>query len=204
MIGIRFTAAAGAALALALTLASSGCTTSASTTTAQNPQEAAGLGPLSAETRRDIRQGYQDALQRLDETTPGSHELIAKAAGVLVFPQTISAGLLVGAQFGNGELRVKDAFSGYYRMTGGSVGLQIGAQSRSLVFLFMTQEALNRFRESNGWSVGADASVAVMKVGANGAVDINVAQTPTIAFVMTNAGLMANLSLQGTKVTPIE
>jgi lipid-binding SYLF domain-containing protein len=192
------------ALALSIAMVTSGCTTTASTTTAQNPEEAAGLGPLSAETRRDIRLGYQDALQRLDDTTPGSRELISKAAGILVFPQTISAGLVVGAGFGNGELRIKDAFSGYYRMTTGSLGFQIGAQSRTLIFLFMTQDALDNFRNSKGWSVGADASVAVLKVGANGAIDINVAQTPTVAFVMTNAGLMANLTLQGTKVTPIE
>ncbi len=192
------------AMLATLALMSAGCTTTAGITGVRSPEDAAGLGPLTAETRRDIRQGYQDALVRLDETTPGAHDLIDKAEGILVFPQVLSAGFVVGGGFGNGELRIKDSFAGYYRTTTGSLGLQIGAQSRTLVFLFMTQDALDNFRNSKGWSVGADASVAVLKVGANGAIDINVAQTPTVAFVMTNAGLMANLTLQGTKVTPIE
>jgi len=65
----------------------------------------------------------------------------------------------------------------------------------------MTQEALNKFRNSNGWTAGADASVAVAKVGANGTLDTNTAGQSVVAFVMTNAGLMANLSVEGTKIT---
>ena len=190
--------------AAVLSIFISGCTTTASTTTASTPKEAAGLGPLSAEARRDIADGYRDTLRRLYETTPGSRELVAKAAGVLIFPRAISAGFVVGGEFGNGELRVKDRFAGYYRTTTGSVGWQIGAQSRALVFLFMTQDSLAKFRESKGWSVGADASVALLKLGATGEIDVNIAQAPTIAFVMTNIGLMANLTLEGTKITRIE
>lgn len=196
----RFILAAVAALGAV----ASGCTTSASTTRAVTPSEAAGLGPLTAESRRDIRNGYDDTVRRLDETTPGADELIAKAVGVLVFPQVISGGLVVGAELGNGVLRVNKNFAGYYRIATGSLGLQFGAQSRALVFLFMTQEALDRFRDSNGWSVGADASLAVLRVGANGAIDVNVAQAPTIGFVMTNAGLMANLTFKGTRISPIQ
>ena len=192
------------AAVLALAALAAGCTTSISTTTAVTPSDAAGLGPLTAEERRDIRNGYDDTVRRLQDTTPGASELIAKAAGVLVFPQAISGGLVLGAEFGNGVLRINNNFAGYYRTTTGSLGLQIGAQSRSLVFLFMTPESLKNFRESQGWSVGADASVAVLKVGANGAIDINVAQAPTIAFVMTNAGLMANLTFKGTRIVPIQ
>jgi lipid-binding SYLF domain-containing protein len=189
---------------LCAVLALLGCTATTSTTTPTASRDATGLGALSAEDKRDIDQGYRDTLRRLYETTPGSRELVAKAAGVLVFPRAISAGFVVGGEFGNGELRVKDAFAGYYRTTTGSFGLQIGAQSRALVFLFMTQESLKKFRESQGWSVGADASVAVLKVGANGEIDVNSWNQPTIAFVMTNAGLMANLTLEGTKITRIE
>lgn len=191
-------------LGAALVVLASGCTTTMSTTRAVTPSDAAGLGPLTAEERRDIRNGYDDTMRRLDETTPGASELIDKAVGVLVFPQVISGGLVVGAELGNGVLRVNKNFAGYYRIATGTLGLQIGAQSRTLVFLFMTQEALDSFRSSTGFSVGADASVAILKVGANGAIDVNVAQAPTIAFVMTNAGLMANLTLKGTRITPIQ
>ncbi|HSW03082.1 BPSL1445 family SYLF domain-containing lipoprotein [Aquabacterium sp.] len=187
----------------ALTALIVGCTTTASVTTASTPREAAGLAPLSTEKKREIDEGYRGTLQRLYETTPGSRELVGKAAGVLVFPRAISAGLGVGGEFGTGELRMNNRIEGYYRTTSASIGWQAGAQSRALVFLFMTPEALNRFRDSKGWSVGADASVALLKIGANGEIDANFARAPTIAFVMTNAGLMANLSLEGTKVTRI-
>lgn len=194
-----------AALAL-LSALISGCTATAttSTTTTNSPKEAAGFGALSAEQRRELDDGYRDTLRRLYETTPGSRELVGKAAGVLIFPRAIAAGFIVGGEFGNGELRVNDRFAGYYRLTTGSVGWQIGAQSRALVFLFMTQESLANFRQSSGWSVGADASVALLKLGANGEIDISTARAPTVAFVMTNAGLMANLTLEGTKVTRVQ
>jgi len=192
------------ATACAVSMILGGCAATTSTTTADSPKEAGGLGPLSADQKRDIAEGYRDTLQRLYETTPGSRDLVSRAAGVLVFPRAISAGLMVGGEFGNGELRVNDRFAGYYRTTSASLGLQIGAQSRALVFLFMTEDSLKRFRDSQGWSVGADASVAALKVGANGEIDVNAARAPTIAFVMTNAGLMANLKLEGTKVTRIE
>jgi lipid-binding SYLF domain-containing protein len=76
-------------------------------------------------------------------------------------------------------------------------------QSKALVFLFLTQDALNQFRQSKGWTAGADASVAVVKVGANGSVDTTTATAPVQVIALTNAGLMGNLSLEGTKVSPL-
>ncbi|MFP3656568.1 YSC84-related protein, partial [Burkholderia sp. SIMBA_052] len=78
--------------------------------------------------------------------------------------------------------------AGYYSTVAGSFGLQIGAQSKALIFLFMTQEALDKFLGSQGWAAGADATVAVLNVGANGAVDTSTATSPVEAFVLTNAG----------------
>jgi len=177
-----------------------GCATSASVTqpaqgNAQNP---------TAESRRSLDTGYHETMERLYAGTPGSRELVAKARGVLVFPRVLAAGLVVGGEFGEGELRVGGNVDSYYSTTSGSFGWQIGAQSKALVFLFMTQDSLDRFRNGNGWAGGVDASVAVLKVGANGTVDANAAQAPTVAFVMTNAGLMANLTLEGTKITRIQ
>jgi lipid-binding SYLF domain-containing protein len=131
----------------------------------------------------------------------GSRELVGKARGVLVFPSVISAGFGVGGQYGDGSLRVGGSTVGYYSTTTGSIGLQIGAQSKAIIFLFMTEDALDRFRNSEGWSVGGDASVAVLKVGANGNVDTTTATAPVEAFVLTNSGLMAGVTLEGTKVT---
>jgi lipid-binding SYLF domain-containing protein len=188
----------------ALALVAAGCTTTASTTTASSGNPVTGTDRLSADTRRQVDEGYRATLSRLYDTTPGSRELVAKARGVLVFPRVLSAGLVVGGEFGNGQLRVNGNTDGYYRLTTGSVGWQIGAQSQALVFLFMTQDALDKFRAGNGWSGGVDASVALLKAGANGSVDANASGAPTIAFVMTNAGLMAGLTLEGTRITRVE
>ena len=131
----------------------------------------------------------------------GSRELLEKARGVLVFPSVIAAGFWIGAQYGEGALRVGGRTAGYYSTAGGSFGLQIGAQSKAIVFAFMTQEALNGFVQSSGWAAGADATVALVKIGANGNVDTSTATSPIEAFVLTNAGLMAGVSLEGTKIS---
>lgn len=190
-------------MAMVLGAVLAGCTTSATVTPASSPSAAAGLTPLSPEQRRDLAEGHEDTLRRLYAIAPGSRQLVADSAGVLVFPRALSAGLGVGGEIGNGELRVKGRHEGYYRTTSVSVGLQAGAQSKALVFLFTTPDALRRFQDSKGWSVGADASVAVLKVGANGEIDINSARAPVVAFALTNMGLMANLTVEGTKITRI-
>ncbi|WP_250519141.1 YSC84-related protein [Caballeronia sp. ATUFL_M1_KS5A] len=155
----------------------------------------------AADLRRSIDADVDSTLQRLYSTVGGSRELVAKASGVLVFPSVIQAGFVVGAQYGKGSLRVGGHTVGYYSTTSGSFGLQAGAQSKALIFLFMTQDALSKFRDSEGWSAGADASVALVRMGANGAIDTTTATKPVQAFVLTNAGLMADASLQGTKVS---
>lgn len=165
-------------------------------------------GPKSSASpsseRQEINSGVDATLSRLYTTVKGSREMANNAKGILVFPNVLQAGFVVGAQYGKGALRVGNANDGYYSMTSGSIGWQAGAQSRAIVIMFMTQEELNKFRNSKGWSAGADASVAVAKIGANGAVDTNTAKQSVVAFFLTNAGLMADLSLQGTKVTKLD
>ncbi|MGR3906096.1 YSC84-related protein [Burkholderia sp. SR8] len=175
-------------------LALAGCTT-----TRDRPDNAA----TSASKRESIDSSVNATLSRLYSTVPGSRDLVSKARGVLVFPNVLQAGFIVGAQSGNGALRVGGSTVGYYNTSSLSVGLQAGAQSKAVVFLFMTQDALDQFRKSDGWSAGADASVAVVKVGANGAVDTNTATAPVEVLVLTNAGLMGDLSVSGTKVTKL-
>jgi lipid-binding SYLF domain-containing protein len=176
-------------------MALGGCTT---TGTATKPGEAA---PPPDKLRREIDAAVDATLPRLYQSAQGSQELVAKANGVLVFPRVIAAGLVVGGQYGEGALRVKNVTEAYYSLTSVSVGLQAGAQSKAIIFLFMTQEALDTFRNKEGWTAGVDASVAVLKVGANGRLEAMPGTTPVVAFVLTNAGLMANLSLEGTKIS---
>lgn len=185
-----------AAASAAITATAAGCTATSTAT--------AGRDEDPGRRRREINAGADPALARLYSAVPGSRELVAKSNGSLIFPSVIAAGLGVGGQYGEGVLRVRNATEGYYSLASVSVGLQIGAQSKMIVFLFMTDDALDKFRKSEGWSVGADASVAVLRAGASGEIDIRSATGPIVAFVLTNAGLMANLTLEGTKITRLK
>ena len=184
-------------LTAAVTLASGGLTLAGCTTTTGSNANAA----TNMSRRQSIDASVDGTLSRLFSTVKGSHELIAKSRGVLVFPEVLQAGFIVGAQYGEGALRVGGATVGYYSTASGSFGLQAGAQSKALIFAFMTQDALDKFRSTDGWAAGADASVALVTVGANGVIDTNTATHPVEVFVLTNAGLMADVSLAGTKVS---
>jgi lipid-binding SYLF domain-containing protein len=157
-----------------------------------------------AATRHEIDAHVSETLSRLFETVKGSKELVAKADGVLVFPSVIKAGFIAGGEYGKGALRVAGKSVGYYSTAAGSFGLQAGAQSKAVIFLFMTHDALNSFRNSKGWSVGGEGSVALLKVGANGEIDTTTATAPVEAIVLTNAGLMGDVSLAGTKISRLK
>jgi lipid-binding SYLF domain-containing protein len=154
--------------------------------------------------RREIDASVEAALARLYGTVKGSRELISKARAVLVFPDVIGAGFGVGAQFGKGALRAGGRTVGYFSTTSGSLGFQVGAQSRAIFYAFMTQGAYDRFRRSSGWAAGADGTVALVKMGANGTIDTSTAMNPIEAIVLTNAGLMAGVSLEGSKVSRLD
>ena len=165
-------------------------------------------GPKSSATASEKRQSLNSAadatLGKLYEASPQSKELVARARGILIFPDVLSGSFIVGAEHGNGVLRVGGATAGYYSTTAGSVGFQAGAQSKAMVILFMTDDALAKFRASSGWTIGADATVAVVNVGATGRIDTNTAQQPVVGFVMNNGGLMAGVSLAGTKISKLD
>ena len=188
----QFLLSSSAALA-ASGLALAGCTTT--------PLGSGNSAAQNAARRNSIDASVDATLTRLYSTVTGSRELLAKSSGVLVFPSVIAAGFWFGGQYGTGALRVNGRTEGYYSTLGGSFGLQIGAQSKAIIFAFMNQGALDNFVNSQGWSAGADATVALVTVGANGTIDTSTATSPVEAFVLTNAGLMAGVSLEGVKIS---
>jgi lipid-binding SYLF domain-containing protein len=182
--------ASAAALAIG---AITGCTT-----TSKPPAD------TPAQKRQNLDAAVDAALAQLYAQDPASRELVAKSRAVLVFPSIVTAGFVIGGSYGEGALRVAGRSERYYKTAAGSVGLLAGGESKAMYLLFMTDEALNKFKASNGWTVGADASVAMMRTGATAAVDSASAQQAVIGYVLVKGGLMANLSLEGTKITPLE
>ena len=164
------------------------------------------LGSQSAwaKSAEELDAETNQALDALYAESSAAKELAEKAQGILVFPSITKGGLIVGGEYGEGALRVGGATQGYYSSASGSIGLQIGVSSRSLVFMYMTEEALNQFLEADGWEAGVDADVTVVEAGATGSLDTTTSQTPVIAFNFGEEGLMAGVSVEGTKVTKID
>lgn len=144
------------------------------------------------------------ALSRFYRTVGGARELVQDAAGVLVFPQVIKAGMGLGGEYGEGALLRHGHTDAYYNMVSASVGFQLGVQARTVIILFMTEEALWDFRRKHGWKVGVDGSVALVTVGVGGAVDTNQIRRPVIGFILDQKGLMYNLTLEGSKISRID
>jgi len=161
----------------------------------------AGAGAAS---REEINAEVRQALKEFKRHTSAGHELSQKAAGILVFPSVVKAGIGVGGEYGEGALLVGGKTVAYYNIAAASIGFQLGAQARSEIILLMTEQALSKFRSSEGWKAGVDGSVALATLGAGGSVDTETAQKPIIGFIFSNKGLMYNLTFEGSKITKID
>ena len=153
---------------------------------------------------KEIDEEANMALKVFKKEVSGGHTFLNKSAGYLIFPRIIKAGVGVGAETGEGVLRVNGRSIDYYRTTSGSIGFQLGAQAKSIVLAFMTRSALDQFRKSRGWKVGIDGSVALIDVGAGKSIDSANVKDPVIGFVFGSKGLMYNLTLEGSKISKLE
>jgi lipid-binding SYLF domain-containing protein len=160
--------------------------------------------PLAqAGSKVEIDAGVKDALARFAREVKGGQEFLNTAKGMLVFPKIYKGGFIVGVEGGEGALLSAGKTLDYYASGGASWGLQAGAQAKTVIIAFMTTEALDSFRKSSGWKVGVDGSVAMVDVGAGGIVDTKTIKDPVVGFVFGQKGLMANLTLEGSKYEKI-
>ncbi|PQA87775.1 hypothetical protein CW354_05300 [Marinicaulis flavus] len=160
-------------------------------------------GAAHAASKEKIDRRTDKALAEFREDIGGADDVLARAAGVLVFPSIKKAGIGIGGEYGQGALRVGGQTVGYYSTASASIGFQLGAQARRQIIVFLDPKALEKFRYSNGWEIGVDASVTVVTVGAGGAIDATQLNQPIVAFVFDSKGLMYNLSLEGSKISRI-
>ncbi len=156
-------------------------------------------GSTWAASKQEIDARVRAAMTDLYERAPAARELANKASGVLVFPRTYKVGLGFGGKLGEGALLVNGIPVQYYRVTAGSFGLQLGAQARAEVLMFMTSDVLEQFRTSQGWEAGVDGSVALIEFGVGDSINTNSGREPIVGFVYGNKGLMYDLSLEGSK-----
>jgi len=123
---------------------------------------------------------------------------------VLIFPRVYKAGFVFGGEYGEGALRIDEKTVDYYSTAAGSWGLQIGAQKKTVILVFMTSKALEKFRTSSGWEAGVDGSVALVDIGAGDALNTTNIKNPIVGFVFGQKGLMANLTFEGSKYTKLD
>jgi lipid-binding SYLF domain-containing protein len=156
-----------------------------------------------AASAREIDAGVHETLERFFYKVGGARELANKAVGMLVFPSVVKAGFGVGGEYGEGALLIRGRNAGYYNTISASFGFQIGVQARSVIIAFMTPQALDQFRNTAGWKVGVDGSVAIITVGVGGSIDTNKITSPVVGFILDPTGLMYNLTLEGSKISRI-
>jgi lipid-binding SYLF domain-containing protein len=159
---------------------------------------------VMAADAREIDVSANVALEQFQKEVKGANQFLEKANGYLIFPKVVKAGLGIGGEYGEGVLRIGGKTVAYYSTAAASIGLQLGVQKKSVIIVFLTKEALSKFSRSDGWEVGVDGSVALIKVGAGGSIDTTNLKDPIVAFVFGQKGLMYNLTLEGSKFTKLD
>ena len=153
----------------------------------------------SADSAAVIDTKVEETIKTFQSDVNGADVFLNSSAGYLVFPRVIKIGVGIGGETGEGSLRVGGKSVDYYRTSSGSIGFQLGAQAKSIVIAFMTQESLDQFRNSSGWKVGVDGSVALIDLGAGKTIDSSNISDPVVGFIFGSKGLMYNLTLNQRK-----
>jgi len=157
-----------------------------------------------ADTAKEIDVSVDAAMDNFMKEVKGAKEYLQASKAILVFPTVYKAGFWVGGEYGEGALRIGGKTADYYSITAGSLGFQFGAQARTIILIFIQEDALKNFQESEGWEAGIDGSVALIDVGVGQTIDSTTFQQPIIGFVIGQRGLMLDLSLKGAKFTKIK
>ena len=162
------------------------------------------MNQAGAATAEDLDKDSRQALQTLYDTQPVAKTLSHTAKAVLVFPNIVKAGLVFGGSYGEGELLEGSKVVDYYNSVTGSWGLQIGAQSYGYAVFLMTDNAVNYLKESKGWEVGVGPTVVVVDEGVAKNLSTSSLKDDAYAFIFSQQGLMAGVSIEGTKISRID
>ena len=183
-------------LVLALALLPAGCLT-------PGPDDSSS-GVLSSSDRARMDSSATSALKTLYADNPAARELGKKAKAVLVFPDVVKGGFMIGGQIGNGVLLRKGRAVGYYNLTAASYGLQAGLQRFGYALFLMNASAMDYLKKSGGWEVGVGPSLVIVDGGMAKTMTTTTLRDDVYAFVFDQTGLMAGAGLQGSKITRVD
>ena len=163
------------------------------------------IHPISSFSKStlEIDAAIESAMERFSEEIQGSDSYLDGARGILVIPKMIKAGVILGMEYGEGALIVDDVKVQYFRAFTTSLGLQVGVGSKDMIILFFDDQAMDDFLYSSGWEVGVDGSIAFLSMGIGGSIDTIESQDPIVGFVFGHKGIIAGMSMEGTKFTKI-
>ena len=169
------------------------------------PVSLALVSPVAAAaSAEDLNRSANQALDKLYRSNPVAAAMGKQASGILVFPNVVKAGLIFGGSYGEGVLLKNGAASGYFNSVSASWGLQAGAQSFGYVLFLMNEKSLRYLETSQGWEVGVGPNVVVVNEGVAKSLTSTTLTGDTYAFTFDQQGLMASLSIEGSKITPIK
>ncbi len=158
----------------------------------------------NAATAEDLDRNSLNALQTLYKAEPVAKTLAQSAKAVLVFPNIVQAGLVFGGSYGEGVLLKGSQVIDYYNSVAGSWGLQIGAQTYGYAVFLMTDDAVRYIEKTKGWEVGVGPTVVVVDQGVAKNISTSSLKSDAYAFIFSQQGLMAGVSIEGTKISHIK
>ncbi len=157
-----------------------------------------------AATADDLNKDSRQALKTLYETNPAAEAIAKQARAVLVFPNIVKAGLVFGGSYGEGALLKGSRIDGYYNSVSGRWGLQAGAQSFGYAVFLMNTKAVDYLADSNGWEIGVGPTVVIVNEGIAHNLSTSTLKDDAYAFIFNQQGLMAGVSIEGTKISRIK
>lgn len=162
------------------------------------------LDRAHAATAEDLNKDADQALQALYKTNAVAEAISKQARAILVFPNVVKAGLVFGGAYGEGVLKQGSKVDGYYNSVTGSWGLQAGAQSYGYVVFLMSKTAVEYIHETHGWEIGVGPTVVIVDEGAAKNLSTSTLKDDAYAFIFDQQGLMAGVSIEGTKISEIK
>lgn len=140
-------------------------------------------------------------------STPGKGiptKLLADAQGLVIVPDMIKGGFVVGVKHGKGVAVVRDANGSwglpqFLTINGASLGWQAGIQSTDLILVFRSQKSVQGLL-SGKFTIGADAAAAAGPVGREVQAATDAAMKAEILSYSRSRGLFAGVSLDGSSL----
>ena len=157
-----------------------------------------------ADTAQKIDASADKVMVRFYEQVQDAKQIAKRAKALLIMPNVVKAGLLIGGEYGRGALRINGKTVDYYNVVSGSFGAQIGAEAKDWVIAFMTDASLKKFRESKGWEAGVDGNVALVTTGGGDSGTSRNTDGEIIGYVFDVKGLFADVSFKGAKFTKLD